>query len=328
VKRRGALATLGGIAAALTLSARAQKASTPVIGFLGGASHDQYVERLRAFREGLKDAGYIEGQNVAIEYRWAEGKTERLPALAAELVRHQVTVIVAAGGSASALAAKAATSSIPIVFGTGVDPKEAGLVTSLNRPGGNVTGVTSLNVDIAPKRLELMHELLPSVTIFGVLVDPTNAAVADAALRGMQEAARMFKLRLHVLEATPERDFDGVFATLAQLHAGGLIIGPFSFFVARTEQLAALTLRHAVPAIYESRRFVTAGGLLSYGANETEYYGLVGSYTGRILKGERPGDLPVQQSTKFQLLINLKTARVLGITIPPSLLARADEVIQ
>jgi putative ABC transport system substrate-binding protein len=328
IQRRKFLAALGGAAAAWPLAARAQQAAMPVVGFLSSASPDLYSDRLRTFRQGLKEAGYIEGQNVEIEYRWAEGQNDRLPTLADQLVHRQVNVIVAAGGTPSALAAKAATTTIPIVFGVAVDPVEVGLVASLNRPGGNLTGVTNLNAEVGPKRLELLHELLPRVTIIGVLVDPTGPALAEAFSRELQAPARTLGLQMHVLYASTERDFETVFATLVQLGAGALIIGPGTFFTARSEQLAALTVRHALPTIFQYRPFVAAGGLLSYGSDEVEYYHLVGIYAGRILKGEKPAELPVQQSTKVELLINLKTANALGLTVPLPLLARADEVIE
>jgi putative ABC transport system substrate-binding protein len=328
MKRRAFITLLGGAAAAWPLAARAQQAAVPVIGFLSSASADVYAIRLRAFRQGLKEAGYVEGQNVEIEYRWGEGHNDRLPAFAAELVRREVTVIAAAGGTPSALAAKAATATIPIVFGVAVDPVEVGLVASLNRPGGNLTGVTNLNAEVGPKRLELLHELLPAATIIAVLVDPTSPTLAEAFLRDLQAAARALGVRLHVLHATSERDFDAVFATVAQVRASALIIGPGILFVARSEQLAVLAARHAVPTVFQYRPFAAAGGLLSYGSNETEFYRLVGIYAGRILKGEKPADLPVQQSTKVELIINLKTARALSLTIPLPLLGRADEVIE
>ena len=328
MKRREFITLLGGAAAAWPLAARAQQAAVPVIGFLSSASADVYAIRLRAFRQGLKEAGYVEGQNVEIEYRWGEGHNDRLPAFAAELVRREVTVIAAAGGTPSALAAKAATATIPIVFGVAVDPVEVGLVASLNRPGGNLTGVTNLNAEVGPKRLELLHELLPAATIIAVLVDPTSPTLAEAFLRDLQAAARALGVRLHVLHATSERDFDAVFATVAQVRASALIIGPGILFVARSEQLAVLAARHAVPTVFQYRPFAAAGGLLSYGSNETEFYRLVGIYAGRILKGEKPADLPVQQSTKVELIINLKTARALSLTIPLPLLGRADEVIE
>jgi putative tryptophan/tyrosine transport system substrate-binding protein len=328
VIRREFITLLGGAAIARPLAARAQQTAMPVVGFLSSTSPRLYEHRLRPFRQGLKEAGYVEGQNVEIDYRWAEGQHDRLPALAAQLVQRRVAVIVAAGGTPSAVAAKAATATIPIVFGVAVDPVEVGLVASLSRPGGNVTGVTNLNVEVGPKRLELLRELLPSVTVIAVLVNPASPAIADPFVRGMQAAARTLGLQLHVLHASTERDFDTVFATLVQLRAGALVIGPDVFFSGRSEQLAALTVRHAVPAIFQYRPFAAAGGLVSYGSDETEYYRLVGVYAGRILKGEKPGDLPVQQATKVELYINLKTAKALGITVPLPLSGRADEVIE
>jgi putative tryptophan/tyrosine transport system substrate-binding protein len=328
VKRREFITLLGGATAAWPLAARAQQPAMPVIGFLSTAPSHLYEHRLRPFREGLKEAGYVEGRNVEIDYRWAEAQNDRLPALAAQLVQRRVAVIVAAGGTPTALAAKAATTTIPIVFGVAVDPVEVGLVASLSRPGGNVTGVTNLNVEVGPKRLELLHELLPSVTVIAVLVNPASPAIAESFTRGMQVAARTLGLQLHVLHASSEREFDTVFATLAQLRAGALVISPEILYNTRIEQLAALTVRHAVPAVFQYRQFVAAGGLLSYGSDEREYYRLVGIYVGRILKGEKPGDLPVQQATKVELIINLKTARALGLTVPLPLIGRADEVIE
>jgi ABC-type uncharacterized transport system substrate-binding protein len=331
IERRKFLATLGG-AAAWPLAARAQLSGpTPVIGFLSTAPPRLYEHRLRPFREGLKETGYVEGQNVEIDYRWVrwvEAQNNQLPALAAELVQRRVAVIVAAGGTPTAVAAKAATTTIPIVFGVAVDPVELGLVASLNRPGGNVTGVTNLNVEVGPKRLELLHELLPSITVIAVLVNPASPATAEAFVRSMQVAARTLGLQLHILHASKEDDFETAFAMLVQLRAGALVISPEILYNARIEQLAALTVRYAVPAIYQYRQFVAAGGLLSYGSDERDYYRLVGNYVGRILKGERPGDLPVQQAIKVELIINLKTARALGLTVPLPLLARADEVIE
>jgi putative tryptophan/tyrosine transport system substrate-binding protein len=324
MKRREFIAGVGA-AAVWPLAARAQQAARPVIGFLNAASADGYAPLVAAFRQGLKETGYVEGQNVAVEYRWAEGQYDRVPAMAAELVRRQVAVIVA--NTPGNLAAKAATTTIPIVFTPGGDPVQMGLVASLSRPGGNVTGVTQLNVEIAPKRLELAHQLVPMATIIAVLVNPMDPN-AEAELRDLQAAARTLGLQLHVLHASTERDFDMVFATLAQLRAGALVISADPFFISRSEQLAALSLRRAVPAIYQDRPFAAAGGLISYGGSAPDSYRLAGGYTGRILKGERPSDLPVQQSTKIEFLINMKTAKALGLTIPETLLATADEVIQ
>jgi putative tryptophan/tyrosine transport system substrate-binding protein len=325
--RRKFITLLGGAAATWPLVARAQQAM-PVIGILAVAAPEANAIRLRAFREGLHAAGYVEGQNVKIEYRWAEAHTFRLPELAAGLVRDRVAVLVAAGGIPSAVAAKAATREIPIVFGTGADPVEVGLVASLNRPGGNVTGVTSLNIEVAPKRLELMHELLPSVTSMALLVNPAVPALAERVSRSSQAAAQALGLRLHTVRASSDRDFDAVFERLTQLRVGALVIGPDNFFTSHSEQLAKLTVRHEMPAIYEFRKFAAAGGLMSYGSSETEYYGLVGTYVARVLKGDKPADLPVQQSTKVELFLNLKTAKALGITVPLPLSGRADEVFE
>ena len=328
MRRREFITLLAGTAAIWPLAARAQQPQMPVIGVLGTSSPDLYAFRLGVFREGLKEAGYIEGHNVAIVYRWAEGDVDRLPALAADLVQRRVNVIVAASGTPGAVAAKAATTTIPIVFAVAVDPVKVGFVASLNRPGGNLTGVTNLNVEIGPKRLEVLHALLPSATDFAVLVDPTGPALAEPFLRSVQAAARSLGLRLHVLNASTERDFETVFAHVVELKAAALIIGPSTFFVGRGEQLATLAIRYKVPTIYQYRPFAVAGGLMSYGSDETEYYHLVGVFTGRILKGENPAQLPVEQSTKVELIINLKTAKALGIDVPLSLLGRADEVIE
>jgi putative tryptophan/tyrosine transport system substrate-binding protein len=328
IGRRKFLATLGGAAVTWPLAARAQQSAMPVIGFLTVAAPEANAIRLRAFREGLRSAGYVEDQNVKIEYRWAEAYTGRLPELAAGLVRDRVAVIVTAGGMAAALAAKAATGAVPIVFGTGADPVELGLVASLNRPGGNVTGVTSLNLEVAPKRLELLHELLPSVTSMALLVNPAIPALAERVSRGSQAAAQALGLQLHTVHASSDRDFDAVFERLTQLRVGALVIGPDTLFTSRSEQLATLAVRHEMPAIYQFREFARAGGLMSYASSETEYYRLVGTYAARVLKGDKPADLPVQQSTKVELFLNLKTAKALGITVPLPLSGRADEIFE
>ena len=327
MKRREFITLLGGATAVWPLAARGQQPALPVIGFLNQASPDGYRRMVTAFRQGLQESGYVEGRNVAIEYRWAGGHNDRLPAMVAELVQRQVTVI-AATTTPAALAAKAATTSIPIVFEMGGDPIALGLVASLSRPGGNVTGVTQLNVEVASKRLELLHELLPTAIVTALVVNPTNPAVTEVVLRASQAAAQRLGLDLHVLNASSESDFDGVFANVIQLRAGGLVIGSDAFFNSRSEQLAALALRHAVPTVFENREFVAAGGLAAYSGDVADAYRLAGVYAARILKGEKPGELPVQQATKIQLVLNLKTAKALGITVPLPLLGRADEVIE
>ena len=327
MQRREFITLLGGAAAAWSFSVRAQQPTIPVIGFVNVASAKDYEPRLSAFLKGLSETGYVDGRNVAIEYRWAENQSDRLPAMVADLVRHQVAVI-AATGTQAAVAAKAATTTIPIVFELGSDPVRLGLVASINRPSGNVTGVTNANVGIAPKLLQMLHELLPTARIMALLVNPAEPALAETDTKEVQAAARALGLELHVLNASTEGDFDVAFSKLTQLRAGGLVIGGGAFFTSRTEQLAALSVRHAVPAIYYNRRFAVAGGLLSYGADSTDAYRLAGIYTGRVLKGDKPADLPVQQATKVELYINLKTAKVLGLTIPNTLIGRADEVFE
>jgi putative ABC transport system substrate-binding protein len=328
MRRREFITLLGGAVASWPLDARAQQSAMPVIGFLNAASPQSYAPPLAAFLKGLGEAGYVDGRNVTIEYRWAEGQNDRLPALAADLVQRQVAVI-AATSTPAALAARAATTSVPIVFETAADPVQLGLVASLNRPGGNVTGVTQTNLEIAPKRLELLHELLPAARVMAFLVDPSNPAVAEASASQMRAAARTLGLELHVLNASSESDFDAVFAKIGQLRASGLVItAGTAFYASRSGQLAALVARHGVPAVGANRAFAVAGGLMHYGADIVDAYRLTGGYVGRILRGEKPADLPVQQATKIELLINLKAAKALGITVPLTLLGRADEVIE
>jgi putative ABC transport system substrate-binding protein len=283
---------------------------------------------LSAFRQGLNETGYVEGRNVTIEYRWADGQNDRLPALAADLVRRQVNVIAAPGSTPAALAAKAATATIPIIFQVGTDPVAAGLVASLARPAGNVTGVTNINTELVPKRLELLRELIPTAKLIALLVNPTSPFITESISKDLQSATRALGLELHILNASTEHDFDTVFATLAQLRADVLVIAPDAMFISRSEQLGALTLRHAVPAVTQFREFAAAGGLMSYGGSFTEPTRLVGVYTGRALKGEKPADLPVMQATKVELVINLKTAKAFGINVPNTLIGRADEVIE
>ena len=328
MQRRKFITLLGSAAMAWPLRARAQRPAMPVIGLLGAESPDLFADRLRAYLKGLGEIGYVEGQNLAIAFRWAEGRNDRLPALADDLVGRQVSVIVALGSAPAALAAKAATTTIPVVFFTGGDPLRLGLVASLNRPGGNLTGVTSLNVEVGPKRVELLHEVVPTTTLMALLVNPTSPNLTETTIRDAHAAARTLGLKLDVLRAGTEHDFDTVFATLAQPRARALVIGPDAFFISRSEQLGALALRHAVPAIFQYRPFVAAGGLMSYGSSVAEAYRLAGVYTGRVLKGEKPADLPVQQVTKVELILNLKTAKALGLTVPLPLLGRADEVIE
>jgi putative ABC transport system substrate-binding protein len=311
--------------AAWPLAASAQQPATPVVGYLNSRAPGEDPHLLVAFLQGLRETGYVENQNIAIEYRFAQNQYDRLPALAADLVRRQVAVIVA--NTPSALAAKAATTAIPIVFATNVDPVEMKLVANLNRPGGNLTGVTALGVEIGPKQLQLLHEVTPAATGAVLLVNPSNPD-AEIQSRALQAAARMLGLTAHVLHASTDRDFDTVFTTLVQLQAGGLVIGADPFFTSRIEVLASLTLRYAVPAIFQYREFPVAGGLMSYGSSIRDVYRLAGVYTGRILMGNKPAELPVQQATRVELTINLKTAKALGITFPLTLLGRADEVIE
>jgi putative ABC transport system substrate-binding protein len=328
MRRREFITLVGGAAASWPLIARAQQPLMPAIGILGSTSSRVQANFLRAFHQGLGEAGYVEGHNATVEYKWADDQNEKLPALAADLVRHQVNVIVAAASTPAALTAKAATATIPIVFLLGSDPVAAGLVDNLARPGGNVTGVTSMNMELGPKRLELLHELLPATNVIALLVNPTNPTITQSMSRDLQSAAHAFGLKLHILNASTEADFDSVFATLSKLRPVALIIAPDILFISRNEQLAALTVRHAVPAITQFRDFTVAGGLMSYGGSFTDGARQVGIYTGRILQGKKPADLPVQQMAKLELVINLKTAKSLGLTIPLSLLGRADEVIE
>jgi putative ABC transport system substrate-binding protein len=330
MRRRDFITLIGSTAATLPLVARAQQAAMPVVGFLNAASRDASAHVVGAFRLGLNETGYVEDRNVAVEYRWAEDHYDRLPALAAELVDRRVSVIATGRNTLAALAAKAATTTIPIVFLIGGDPVKAGLVTSLNRPGGNLTGVTTLNVEITPKRLEVLRELLPTTSIMAVLINPlNNPGIVEAERRQAQEAANTLGLQMiHVLQASTERDLDDAFSTLIQRRAGGLVITADTLFSSKSVELAALAFRHAVPTISPYREFVAAGGLMSYGGSVTELYRLIGVYTGRILKGEQPANLPVQQLTKVELAINLKTAKAFGLTVPNSLIGRADEIIE
>jgi putative tryptophan/tyrosine transport system substrate-binding protein len=325
VKRREFITLLGG-AAAWPLAANAQQPAMPVIGFLNSASPEPYAPAVSAFRQGLKETGYVEGQNVAVEYRWAKAQYDRVSAMAAELLDRRVAVIIANTPGVQAI--KAVITRTPIVFTTGSDPVQLGLVASLSRPGGNVTGVTTLNVEVTPKRLELAHELLPAATTIAVLVNPSNPNT-EIELRGMQSAGRALGLQLHVVHASSERDFGAAFETLSQLRASVLVIsGTDTFLISNSKRLAELAIRHEIPAIFQFREFVAAGGLMSYGGSLKDSYRQAGIYAGRILKGEKPADLPVQQSATVELMINLKTAKGLGLTVPTALLVRADEVIE
>jgi putative ABC transport system substrate-binding protein len=330
MKRRAFILALGGAAASpllWPLAAKAQQPSMPVIGFLYSLSPDGIADRLRAFRQGLKETGYVEGENVAIVYRFAENQVDRLPELATELVRRKVAVIAAAN-SPSALPAKAATATIPIIFSANEDPVRLGLVTSLARPGGNVTGINFFTGELAAKRLELLRELVPGTTRVGVLVNPANATTTEIALRDVESAAGAMGLQTQVLNASTARELDMAFATFARQRPGALFVGSERFFTSRRVQLALLAAHHSIPAIYGSREIPEVGGLVSYGSNIADAWRQVGAYVGRVLKGAKPADLPVVQASKFELVINAQAARILGLAVPPTLLARADEVIE
>jgi putative ABC transport system substrate-binding protein len=326
MRRRNFLTLLGG-AAVWTLPSRAQSPAMPVIGYLGPESPGPFASRLKAFQEGLAESGYVEGRNVAIEYRWAEGQYSRLPALAADLASRKVAVIAAPGGAPVALAAKSATATITIVFEMGGDPVALGVVDSLSRPRGNLTGVSSLSVEVSRKRLEFMHELLPTAAVFAVAVNPTSPT-ATSQLKNLNAAADALGVQIHLLNASTEQEFDAMFSTVSQLRAGGLVFTSDPYFAFRSQQLAALADRHAVPAITQSRDFAIAGGLMSYGGDFTQSHHRAGIYVGRVLNGEKPSDLPVQLVTKVELFVNLKAATTLGFTVPPSLISSADMVIE
>jgi putative tryptophan/tyrosine transport system substrate-binding protein len=327
MKRREFITLVGGAAATWPLVARAQQPAMPVVGYLESRSPDGMTDRLRAFRRGLKDTGYVEGENVRIEYRWAENQLDRLPMLAAELVRQRVNVIATTGGPEVALAAKAATMTIPIVFGITEDPVPYGLVASHSRPGGNATGVNFLITELESKRLGLLHELIPAAARVGLLVNP-KSRLTERAMRDVTTASSAIGLQVDVVQASDSREIESVFKTLVHNKADALLVGPDAFFVSRRLQLAILAARHALPAVYNVREYAEAGGLMSYGTNARDAYREIGVYVGRILNGATPADLPVVQSSKFELVINLPTARALGIEVPPNLLARADEVIE
>lgn len=327
IARRKFIVALGGATVAWPLRARAQQPVMPVVGFLSSRSPGESVSVVAAFRQGLKETGSVEGQNVAIEFRWAEGQYDRLPALATELVGRQVAVIAAVGDGLSALAAKGAAPTIPIVFVIGGDPVHFGLVASINRPGGNITGVSLISSGLGAKRLGLLHELVPNAAVFGMLVNPNNPN-AEPERQDVVEAGRTIGLQIVVVNASSERDFEAAFATFGQQQAGGLLVATDPFFLSRRDQLVALADRYAIPTMYQFREFATAGGLVSYGTNIAGAYHQAGEYTGRILKGEKPADLPVLQPTKFELVINLKAAKTLGLTVPLIMQMTADEVIE
>jgi ABC-type uncharacterized transport system substrate-binding protein len=327
MRRRELITLLGGVAV-WPLAAHAQQPAMPVIGFLDSRSPDALTDRLRGFRQGLKETGYVEGENVTIDYRWAEGTFDRLPVLATELVRRQVAVIATSGGAAPAFAAKAATTTIPIVFLTGEDPVRRGLVASLARPGGNLTGINFVNLEVASKQLELLRELVPAAARVAVLVNPAHAMNAEITLRDVEVAARTMRLQIQILNASTSREIDAAFATFVRERPDALFVGGDPFFNSRRVQLSLLAMRHAVPATYSGREYAEVGGLMSYGSDITDAYRQMGVYAGRILKSAKPADLPVVQASKFELVINAQTARMLGLTVPPMLLARADEVIE